>query len=442
MTEDENVNESSDGHAPEQDPAPGPAAAEPVESSPRPAPHTAVSQPADLTELSPDGPRRTAPLFDHRPAVLKNPAELPPPGQHKDLSEAVFASATEDLRWVDKPVPTEEETEARRVRHELYKKRVRRKRRTRKALIWTASGLVLLLVLGAFWFRYTFGGLERMPDVAGQAGADTPGQNFLVVGNNPNEPAAGRTPGVGWQPDFANSDLVMIVHLDRDAEAMYVISIPRDSALRIPGYGVGKLPDAYAQGGAKLYVQTIETLTGTRMDRVMTLNLNAFREMVDIFEGVVVNVPESVCDEPAGEQRMDGQGSLDYIALRPCMPELDVDRVARQQSLMKALMRSAVDGGTITHPFRMNQLLRAGAGHTTVEESFSYLSMFGTLWSMRSLRTSNTTFLTVPYAADPTVELNGIDYIRLDEEKDADLWQALRSDTLDEYLQLSGIATS
>lgn len=396
-------------------------------------PHSKVEKPADLTELAPDGPRRTAPMFDSRPAVLKNPAELPAVGEQ---------SVTEDLAWVDKPVPSTEETEARRERHEAHKKMVRRKRRQKKALIWTASVLAFLTLLGAFWFRYTFGGLDRMPSVHGQAGANTPGQNFLLVGTNPSEPAAGRESRRSWRDDFALSDLVMVVHVTRDNRSMFAISIPRDSAVQIPGHGVGKLPDAFGFGGGELYVRTVEELTGLRMDRVMTLDLSAFRDMTDLFDGVVVDVPATVCDEPAGPRRLDGQGALEYIALRTCMPGKDLDRVARQQSLMKALMRSAVDGGTVTHPLRINKLLRYGASNTTLEDGFGYPGILGTLWSLRHLRATTTTFLTAPVTEPALTTVDGVEFVRLDDQKGSELWDAVRRDQLAEYLQLSGLATS
>ncbi|MBO9521939.1 MAG: LCP family protein [Nocardioidaceae bacterium] len=385
--------------------------------------------------------RRARPLFD-KPAVLKNPAVLPEPGERKDPVEAAFAKATEDLAWLDKPEPSEEERAARRERREAHKRKVRRRRRNRRIAVVLAGGLCLLLVAGLLWYRYTFGGLERMPRVAGQAGANTPGENFLVVGTNPREPVAGRDTRLGWANDFANSDLVMVLHLDRDKHSMYVISIPGSTAVDLPGRGAGRLSDAYDVGGAKLYVRTVEELTGLRFDRVMTLDLNAFGQMADILGGVEVTVPAAVCDEPRDQRRLDGQGALEYIALRPCMPNKDLDRVARQQSLMKALMRAAVDGGTVTHPLRVNRLLRAGAAHTTLEDGFGFPSMLGTLWGMRGLRTSNTTFLTVPAARKPILTVDGVDYVRLDEQKDADLWAAVRADRIAEYLQLSGAPVS
>lgn len=386
--------------------------------------------------------RRTGPLFDQRPAILKNPAELPEPGEPKDLAEAVFEKVADDLTWLEKPVPSEEEREARRERHELHKKKVRRKRRIRRAGIFAGVAFGLVLVLFFVWYRYVFGGLSRMPDVAGQAGADTPGENYLMVGSNPSEPVAGRNPRLSWRNDFADSDLVMVLHMTRDHRAMYVISLPGDSAVQIPGHGAGKLSDAYAVGGAPLYVKTVEQLTGVRMDQVLTVDLNAFRDITDVLDGVVVNVPAPICGEPAGPRRVDGQAALEYIALRPCMPDKDLDRVARQQSLMKALMRGAVDGGTITHPFKVNELLRAAASNSTLEDGFSFWDILGTLWSARDLRTSNTTFLTVPVATQPNITIRGVDYVQLDQTQDAKLWQAVRTDGLAEYLQLSGVPTS
>ena len=76
------------------------------------------------------------------------------------------------------------------------------------------------------------------------------------------------------------------------------------------------------------------------------------------------------------------------------------------------------------------------ASSTTLENGYSYPSMFGTLWSLRHLRTANTTFLTVPVAANPLATQAGNDYVLLDDRADALLWTALRQDRLAEYLTL------
>jgi len=333
-----------------------------------------------------------------------------------------------------------EDAEARRQRHrerrEAHKRKVQRRRRRRRILIVSGVALATLLVLGVVWFWWTFGGLERFPDSVGQAGTDGPGTTILLIGSDPTRTASGRSTAGGWRNDLVRSDLVMLLHLTRDHRAMYVISLPRDGVVQIPGLGPGTLSDAATAGGPRLVARTVEELTGERLDRFAVMDLNAFREITDVLGGVVIDVPRSICGLPAGARRFDGQAALDYIALAPCMPRKDLDRVERQQSLVKAMMRGAVDGGKLTHPFAVNKMLRATAGHLALEKDFSFRSMLGLLWSMRHLRTSNTTFLTVPVAAKPLATQNGTDYVLLDEQRDAELWAALREDRLAEYLAL------
>jgi LCP family protein required for cell wall assembly len=352
-----------------------------------------------------------------------------PAGQHVDEIEA-------EADHEESP----EEAEARRrrqhERREEHKRKVRRRRRRKRIAIVSGVTLATLLVLSVIWFFWTFGGLERMPNSVGQAGANTPGTTILLVGSDPGLTAPSRSNKNGWSDDLVRSDLVMLLYLNRENRAMYVISIPSDAVLQIPGLGPGKLADAATSGGPRLVARTVEELTGTRLDRLAVMDLNAFREIVDVLDGVVVDVPREICDLPAGPRRFDGQAALDYVALQPCMVRKDLDRVERQQSLVKALMRSAVDGGKLTHPFAVNRMLRATASHLAVEENFSFPSMFGTLWSMRHLRTSSTTFLTVPVAERPLATQDGADYVILDEQADEELWTALREDRIGDYLAL------
>ena len=346
-------------------------------------------------------------------------------------------SHTDDATWADRSAAeTEERRRRRHERHEEHKRRVRRRRRRKRILIGTCVALATLLVLGAVWFRWTFGGLERMPDSVDQEGARAPGTTILLVGSDPAHGPPGSSTKSGWHEDLVRSDLVMLLHLTADHHGLYVISLPSDSVVQIPGFGPGTLSDAATSGGPRLVARTVEQLTGVRLDRMATLDLNAFREITDALGGVTVQVPRQACGLSAGPHRFDGQGALDYIALQPCMPRKDLDRVERQQSLVKALMRGGVDGGTLTHPLTVNRMLRATASHLALEHDYSFPAMLGTLWSMRHLRTSTTTFLTAPVAAKPLASADGNDYVLLDEQADAQLWTALRQDDLAEYLAL------
>lgn len=348
-----------------------------------------------------------------------------------------------DEAWLERS-PEEVEERRRRVheRREAHRRKVHRQRRRRRITIAAGISLATLLVLGVVWFWWTFGGLQRMPSSVGQSGADGAGTTILLIGSDPGASGPSRSTKIGWRNDLVRGDLVMLLHLTSDHRALYVISIPSDGVVDIPGVGPGKLTDAATAGGPRLVARTVEELTGTRMDRFAVLDLDAFREIADVLGGVTVNVPRAVCDLPAGPRRFDGQGALDYIALQPCMPDKDLDRVERQQSLVRALMHGAVDSGVLTHPLAVNRMLRATARHLALEDDFSYPRMLGLLWSMRHLRTSNTTFMTVPVAASPLASQAGTDYVLLDKARDDELWTALREDRLAEYVSLHADAVT
>ncbi|MET3962269.1 LCP family protein required for cell wall assembly [Marmoricola sp. OAE513] len=383
--------------------------------------------PESASESAPQPPGRELPKYN----ALEDLPEIDP--DRSLLSD-------EDLSWVDEPGLSDEEIERRRERREERRRKVHRRRRNKRLLKAAGVLFATFVVLFAFWFYWTFNGLERMPASAGQAGLDTPGTNILLVGVNPEEPDEQKIPGRGWPQAFAASDMVMVLHLTRDNDAMYVFSIPGDSLLPIPADGAqpavqGKLEDAFRRGGQELYVKTVEQFTGAQMDRVAVLNLNALRDITDDVGGVIMDVPVAACNIPAGPRRFNGAQSLQYVALQKCFGGSDLDRVQRQQGLLRALMRGAIDNGSAANPFTISKLLKATASNLTLEKDFSYLSMFGQTFSMRGLRSSSTAFITVPYAEDPFA--GGADTITLDPDKDAELWDAMRRDRVGEYLNLN-----
>lgn len=381
----------------------------------------------------PDGPdeqdqeRRKLPVYD---AVADLP-EAPP---------QVQLINDDDLSWIDKPEISDEERDRRRERRELRRKKVHRERRVKRALKIGGVLFATFVILFGFWGFWTFSGLQRMPAIQDHGGLNTPGENILLIGRNPAEPEDPDVGRAGWQNAMKASDMVMVLHQTRDKKNMFVVSIPGNSLVPIPGTDgrpaqQGRLSDAYALGGADLYVRTIEDLTGTRMDRVAVLDMTGLSEITNHLGGVIVEIPRDDCGLTAGPRRLDGGSALQYVALSDCLDFGDLDRVQRQQGLLRGLMRTAIDGNRIGNPFTLSKLLRSTAGHLTLEEGYSYPSMFGTMLSMRGLRSSSTVFLTIPTALEGSPDANG--NVLLDPARDAELFQALRSDKLTEYLALN-----
>lgn len=72
-----------------------------------------------------------------------------------------------------------------------------------------------------------------------------------------------------------------------------MLSIPRDSRVRIPGHGFTKINDANVHGGPTLAAEVVNnTLGGVTVDRYVRVTTDAFKELVDLVGGVEVYVPE------------------------------------------------------------------------------------------------------------------------------------------------------
>src|SRR5260221_5959582 len=64
-----------------------------------------------------------------------------------------------------------------------------------------------------------------------------------------------------------------------------VVSLPRDSYVPIPGHGSDKINAAYALGGPRLLAETVQNVTGLRIDHYMGIGFGGFVRVVDAIGG-------------------------------------------------------------------------------------------------------------------------------------------------------------
>lgn len=375
---------------------------------------------------------RHLPAAENEPGHFDLPAVSAPAKRHlEDPADNRPLLVKDDfvLNAAD-PVSEEERKAAsaeRRRRRELRRAVLKKRQRQRRILV--AIGLVLLLVVAFIgWLRWTTGGLDRIPDALNK-GTDTPGTTILFVGSDPT--AHDEVSGdVTWKKDLEHSDLVMLVHLPEDGEAMYGISLP--GRLHLPlsdgsrGH-VGSIMDSDGQGA---YVDTVEAVTGVHVDHLSVLNLSGLQEVIDTLGGINVHVQAAGCEQKQGQVTLDGQGALELIRYRDCLPRGDLDRVSRQQSVLKGILAALVDGA-LPNPFKLNTVARQTFSNLAVDEGWTLWSMAGTAWSQRSVTPRTTTFLTVPTERDPKGRLT------IAEGRAAELWEAVKADRLDEYVALN-----
>lgn len=158
--------------------------------------------------------------------------------------------------------------------------------------------------------------------------------------------------------DVGRSDTMFVVTVDTKTKSVAMLSIPRDTRVRIPGHGWDKINHAYAEGGHKLTTQAVEGLMGIPIDHYVLINFNGFQKIVDAVGGVDIDVEKRmyyedpydgdglVIDLKPGLQHMDGKTAIQYVRYRDA--EGDIGRIQRQQKFIKALFSEVASPAVIT----------------------------------------------------------------------------------------------
>lgn len=148
------------------------------------------------------------------------------------------------------------------------------------------------------------------------------------------------------------TDTIIIFHIPGQGNNETLISIPRDTRVYLDEKGWNKINAAYVYGGTAMIKQEILELTGIDIDRVMIVNFNGFKRIIDILGGVKIVVDEPLHDplsgadfEP-GEYLMDGDQALSFARCRSTA-RADLDRMDRQQYLLNELIKQKANFSTI-----------------------------------------------------------------------------------------------
>ncbi|MGI8593862.1 MAG: LCP family protein [Solirubrobacteraceae bacterium] len=140
----------------------------------------------------------------------------------------------------------------------------------------------------------------------------------------------------------ARSDTIMLVRLNPQADAVTVMSIPRDLRVSIPGVGSDKINAAYDEGGPKLTLKTVKELLGIEINHVVNVNFSGFEDIIDSINCVYVDIDRRYFNDniafasinvKPGYQKLCGRPALDYARFRE--EDNDLVRAARQQDLLR-----------------------------------------------------------------------------------------------------------
>jgi LCP family protein required for cell wall assembly len=237
--------------------------------------------------------------------------------------------------------------------------------------------LAFLLVLALAWpvglAIWANGKLQHVDALA--AGGTDEGRTYLVAGSDKRG-----TGGVADTTEGARADSLLLVHRAANGQA-YLISLPRDTYVEIPGYGGQKINAAYAFGGPRLLVETVQTLTGMHVDRYVEVGFGSVTELVDAVGGVNLCLDQNVSDHDsgldwqAGCHDVDGVQALAFSRMRKADPTGDIGRGNRQRQVLGAVIGKAIEPSLLWRPDRQVDLVRAGTGSLTVDQDASIWSL-------------------------------------------------------------------
>ncbi|MER5953695.1 LCP family protein [Streptomyces sp. NPDC001893] len=334
--------------------------------------------------------------------------------------------------------------------------RSRRPRRSRvRFTLAIALSLLVLLTGGAGWVYLKLGGDINTFSSDGISG-DRPdadaskGENVLVIGSDART-GGNEALGGGDKGDIGRSDTAFLLHVYADHRNAVAVSVPRDTLVTIPPC---KLPDgswtrtrpdtmfnaAYstgetARGNPACTQNTVEKLTGLRVDHTVVVDFKGFAVLTDVVGGVEVCLPQPIHQRdlnphrttpgkllfPRGEQKVSGQKALDYVRLRHGIGDgSDIGRIKRQQAFVGSLIKKVKSDGLT--PTKLLPLANAATRSMTVDPGLgSADKLLSFAMSLKNIDLHNTKFVTIPWRYE------GSRVAVVEPDADA-LWASLRDD--------------
>jgi LCP family protein required for cell wall assembly len=313
-------------------------------------------------------------------------------------------------------------------------------RHRRRAVLLVVAVVVVAWLAFMVWVPFHAWGAVHRVDASpnGARPAASKGFDYVLVGSDSREgltaaqQRALRT-GSTKVAEGKRTDSIILVHVPAGDGKAALISLPRDSYLPIPGHGHNKINAAYSLGGPRLLVETIEAVTGVRIDGYVEIGFGGFASVVDSLDGVDICVKRAMNDPKAGInlkpgcQTLDGPKALGYVRARYSDPLGDIGRVQRQRQFLAAIMHKAASPSTALIPWRYYRFATSAGAGLTVGDDTSLRDVTRVLQAMRSVSNGQGLSLTVP-VSNAALQTHVGSAVKWDSAKALALFTAIKND--------------
>jgi len=187
-----------------------------------------------------------------------------------------------------------------------------------------------------------------------------------------------------------NSDSMMLLSINEDAECMNLVSLMRDTYVDIPGSGMQKLNAAYAIGGGDLLLETIQENYKVAVERYITVDFKSMMDIVDQIGAINIYMSEAEVEVANGYMRdmcnqmgidvepylISGSGNVSCNGMRAVayariryVGHADYERTARQREVLTKLLENVRKMG-ILDIYRLAEELLAEVTHNIPADEF------------------------------------------------------------------------
>lgn len=292
------------------------------------------------------------------------------------------------------PAPVDRRTLQRARRKQAKRARRRWPRRLLIAVIVLAVLVVAVGAGGFVYANYRFHQIKKVhaPHLVAEAPPGKP-FNILLVGSDTRSfvksASQAQEFGTPTTQTGQRSDVIIVARFVPATKQVWMLSIPRDLWVDIPGTG----PDAGTNRinaafntGPDMLIQTIEHDLTIPINHYVAVNFTGFQAMVSALGGITMNFPEPVKDAYSGLnvtqtgcQAVDGATALELVRARHLYYEStgtwhydglsDFSRIQRQDAFFRAVVTKL--SRVTFNPITINNFIGAAVGNMTIDTTLS-----------------------------------------------------------------------
>lgn len=158
----------------------------------------------------------------------------------------------------------------------------------------------------------------------------------------------------------SRSDSILIASVDLEKKTINLVSLLRDTIVEIDGHGKDKLNHAYAYGGSKLALETINSNFDLNIDKYVSVDFYSLAEVIDIVGGVDIELKDYEIEQinsnlveinkienlkegtgyisESGAKTLNGRQAVAYSRIRK-KGNGDYERTQRQRNVLKGILK-------------------------------------------------------------------------------------------------------